>query len=439
MTEQEVYLQLKNKAAKSYRLNEIIPFSYPVRRIIMDVVVDKQPDSSLLKVYSVLLRAIKTGFMQQETLFQFLGLGHTDEFILRELFALREKGLIDLVSENWFITPEGDTFIQNNAVMRVEEEEEYQFLIDGVTGDILSANEYKTDKNKLPKSIDSELKISKKSDLLLDGKFQQLADVYRKDHQSNAYLIGYEDNEIKKDFEDYCHYWLVEYIPERITDSEPHIEVRTYDDALKLNRQLTEKFNAEYRHVIYTLSNVERQAAEEIIQIFDERTEPLPESVDFKNLSIWETKQQFVEALQNVKERILIESPWIKRATQEYLPYFERMLKDKKQLVILYGISENDEHDISTLKKVEELQRQYPEQFTLIHLPTHFLARNSRLTGTHRKLVIKDNEYYIAGSFNFLSFGKNEKQQVANEESTLFTKNVNQRWEKVLIEYELKG
>lgn len=438
MTEQEVYLQLKNKVAKGYRLNEIIPFSYPVRRIIMDVVVNKQPDSSLLKVYSVLLRAIKMGFTQQKTLFQFLGLGHTDEFILRELFALREKGFVDLVSENWFITSEGETFIQNNAVLRVEEEEEYQFLIDGVTGDILSANEHKTDKNKLPKSIDSELKISKKSDLLLDGKFQQLAEVYRKDHQSKAYLIGYEDNEIKKDYEDYCHYWLVEYIPEKDSDRESHIEVRTYDDALKINRQLTEKFNSEYRHVIYALSNVERKAAEEIMPVLGQYIEPIPESVEFKNLSIWETKQQFLEALQNVKERILIESPWIKRATQEYLPFFERILKDEKQLVILYGISENDEHDILTLKKVEELQRQYPEQFTLIHLPTHFRARSSRLTGTHRKLVIKDNEYYIAGSFNFLSFGKNENQLVANEESTLFSKNVNQRWEKVLKEYGLE-
>jgi hypothetical protein len=46
----------------------------------------------------------------------------------------------------------------------------------------------------------------------------------------------------------------------------------------------------------------------------------------------------------------------------------------------------------------------------------------SNLTGTHRKLVIKDNDYYIQGSFNFLSFGKNERQQVANEESLLVTK-----------------
>jgi agmatine/peptidylarginine deiminase len=88
-------------------------------------------------------------------------------------------------------------------------------------------------------------------------------------------------------------------------------------------------------------------------------------------------------------------------------------------LVILYGISEKDEHDIQTLKKeLEELQQQHKDNFKLIHLPITFRENSdSKLTGTHRKLVIKDNDFYIAGSFNFLSFGKNEKQQVANEES----------------------
>jgi hypothetical protein len=155
-------------------------------------------------------------------------------------------------------------------------------------------------------------------------------------------------------------------------------------------------------------------------------------------LSIWETKQKFVDALLTVKERILIESPWIKRATQEYLPSFEKLLKDKKQLVILYGIEEKDEHDKVTLQKVEALQKQFPKNFILIHLPTHFSEIGSRLTGTHRKLLIKDYDYFISGSFNFLSFGKNEKQQVANEESTLIAKGVKERWERIFSEYSIK-
>ena len=92
MTEEEAYKQLKDKAPTGYRLNELIQFSYPVRKIRLDVLVNKQPDGSLVKVYNVLLRAIQAGFSSQDKLFTFLGLGQTDEFVLRELFTLREKG-----------------------------------------------------------------------------------------------------------------------------------------------------------------------------------------------------------------------------------------------------------------------------------------------------------------------------------------------------------
>ena len=125
MTDEEAYKQLKDKAPTGYKLNELIPFSYPVRKLRMDVLVNKQPDGSLVKVYNVLLRAIQSGFHSQQKLFEFLGLGLTDEFILRELFALREKGYVDLVSEKWIVTADGEKFIQDEKVLRVEEEEEF--------------------------------------------------------------------------------------------------------------------------------------------------------------------------------------------------------------------------------------------------------------------------------------------------------------------------
>lgn len=56
----------------------------------------------------------------------------------------------------------------------------------------------------------------------------------------------------------------------------------------------------------------------------------------------------------------------------------------------------------------------------MIHLPTHFEEQgNDKMIGTHRKLIIKDNDYYIQDNFNFLSFNKEEGQKIANEESIL--------------------
>lgn len=435
MTEEEAYKQLKDKAPTGYRLNELIQFSYPVRKIRLDVLVNKQPDGSLVKVYNVLLRAIQAGFSSQGKLFTFLGLGQTDEFVLRELFTLRENGLVDLVSEKWIVTEEGEKFIQDEKILRIEEKEEFEFLIDGISAEIMSARQNRTEK-KLLKSLDPEVKLSNRNPELIEGKFQQLADTYKQDNENKSYLISYASDDIKYDSNDWCNFWLIEYIPDRKSNQEPKLEVRNFE-TLKEIKSLTSKFNSEYRHYIYSLSSSERTEFEEIT-IIHEEPKVQSQTDDLSTLTIWETKQKFIEALNNVKEKILIESPWIKRATQEYIPLFEKLLKDKKQLTILYGISEKDEHDIYTLRKVEELQKQHKDKFKLIHLPTHFAEIHSRLTGTHRKLVIKDNEYYIHGSFNFLSFGKNERQQVANEESLLISKDVSKKWEQVAKEYSLK-
>jgi 2-iminoacetate synthase ThiH len=63
----------------------------------------------------------------------------------------------------------------------------------------------------------------------------------------------------------------------------------------------------------------------------------------------------------------------LKEQPKNTFPLFQEILKAKKQLVILYGISEKDEHDIQTLDRVKELQQQqYKDNFKLIHLPTHF-------------------------------------------------------------------
>lgn len=432
MTEEEAYKQLKDKSPTGYRLNELIQFSYPVRKIRLDVLVNKQPDGSLVKVYNVLLRAIQAGFSSQDKLFAFLGLGQTDEFVLRELFTLREKGLVDLVSEKWIVTEEGEKFIQDEKILRIEEKEEYEFLIDGISGEIMSARQNRTER-KLLRSLDTEIKLSNRNPELIEGKFQQLADTYKQDNDNKAYLISYASDDIKYDSNDWCNFWLIEYIPDRKSNQEPKLEVRNFE-TLKEIKSLTSKFNSEYRHYIYSLSSSERTEFEEITLIHEE-PKFQTQTEDLSTLTIWETKQKFIEALKNVKEKILIESPWIKRATQEYIPLFEKLLKDKKQLTILYGISEKDEHDIYTLRKVEELQKQHKDKFKLVHLPSHFAEIHSKLTGTHRKLVIKDNEYYIHGSFNFLSFGKNERQQVANEESLLISKDVSKKWEQVFKEY----
>lgn len=445
MTEKEAYKTLVEQAPNGYRINELIKVSYPVRKVRISALVNKAPDENLIKVYNVLLRAIELGFDRKESLFAFLGLQQTDEFILRELFLLRERGLLDLVSEKWYVTEEGKKFVKDNAILRVEENEEYEFLIDGVSGKFFSSQDIVCikEKNKESKFFDRINEVPINSSNLLKDKFQELSGVYKQDSQGKAYLINYDDKNILFDDNSlWIDYWFVEYISKK-EGNEPYIEIRSTSDSLRKNDVLSKKCNNEYWQYVSKFTDSDRKE-DNVVAIIQEsqidkvdKNETQKGRAIIQDLTIWETKQKFIESLQNVKEQILIESPWIKRATLEYLQLFKNLLKDGKKLIILYGIDENSEHDSKTLKKLEELQQEYESNFTLIELSEHLKNSRQRLTGTHRKLLIKDNDYFISGSFNFLSFAKQEGQQVANEESHLITIDVNKKWEKVIKEYSL--
>lgn len=441
MKENEVYESLAKQAPVGYRINELIRFSYPVRKVRIKALVNKLPDESLIKIYNVLLRSIDHGFRDNSSLFEFLGILQTDEFILRELFALRAKGMLDLVSENWCLTEEGKHFIEDNKILRVEESEEYEFLVDAITGKVFPQLSLvvKGNKEEGEKYLAKTLSLPEKSPELLKGKYQELCDAYKQESKGTAYLINYDEKDILSDKESWIDYWFIEYI-KKDDDDDPYLEVRNID-SLEKNDLLTKKFNNEYWQYVVQFTDSERKDADvvkEVEHLETRKTESSAQtSAPIVELTIWETKQKFIESLRNVKEQILIESPWIKRATREYLPYFKELLECGKKLIILYGIDENSEHDSKTMRELETLQKENVSNFYLIDLSEHLRGSHQKFSGTHRKLLIKDNDYYISGSFNFLSFAKQEGQRIANEESQLITQDVTKKWERVIKEYNL--
>lgn len=169
-------------------------------------------------------------------------------------------------------------------------------------------------------------------------------------------------------------------------------------------------------------------------------TKKISEKESFEGLSVWQTKEKFVEAIKTTKKKLLIESPWIKKATLQYISYIEDALKRGAKIIILFGIETNDEHDASTLDKLKSLKQKYNDLLHLIHLPTHFSKIGERtLSGSHRKLIVKDEDYYLQGSFNFLSFNKREGDKVANESSFVVTTNIAQKWKAIWKEYRLNN
>lgn len=254
MTIQHITEKLSKQAPSGHKLNHVIPFSYPVRKIRMEVLADKQPDGSLVKMYSVMLKSIKAGMNSRKALFEFLGLGETDEFILRELFFLREKGYLNLFVNNWMVTEAGEQFIEDNAKLRNEEIEKFDFLIDGISGEVLSWNKNTTVKQKLDFSIDEKLNLEQKSIALVEGKFQAISDTYKTDKDGKSYLISYTTNEIERDSSEWLNFYLIEYAPENDRAVDPKIEIREYTELLTENKTLTIKFNGEYRNYYHQLA-----------------------------------------------------------------------------------------------------------------------------------------------------------------------------------------
>ncbi|MGJ8593396.1 MAG: hypothetical protein ACSHXF_12665 [Aquaticitalea sp.] len=443
---QEIHKKLDKQCPSDYKINEIIQFAYPYRRVRVNATVNKSPEKSVQQVYSVFLRTIIAGYNKEEQIIKFLGLNKED-FILRELYFLRERGFVDFTSGIWLVTEQGEEFVKDNSILKILEEEEFEFLIDSISNQAIEKNfRLFSDKN-IENKLNPEIDYSIKNPELLKNKNEQLSDIYKSQSNGKAYLVDYDKSNIKFDKKENHDYYLIEYIPikEKESELEPYIEVRNTDKDISKQKRLSKSLSEKYPSILYQFTTSDRTSFAKIQE--DNNSELLEEFktteiekrvTETLTLTVWETQEKFTEALKTVKSKILIESPWVKRATLKYIDSIEKALQRSVDVIILYGIESNDEHHYGTIEKLRRLKSKYQNNFHLIHLPTHFEEQgNYKMTGTHRKLIIKDNEYYIQGSFNFLSFNKEKGQKIANEESILIPQNVETKWENVLKEYRI--
>ena len=445
---QEIHKKLDKQCPSDYKINEIIQFAYPYRRVRVNATVNKSPEKSIQQVYSVFLRTIKAGYNKEEQIIKFLGLNKED-FILRELYFLRERGFVDFTSGIWLVTEQGEKFVKDNSILKILEEEEFEFLIDAISNQAIQKNfRLFSDKN-IENRLNSEIDYSIKNPELLKNKNEQISDIYKKENNGKAYLVDYDKSNIKFDKKENHDYYLIEYIPikEKENELEPYIEVRNTDKDISKEKRLSKSLSEKYPSILYqftasdrtSFANMQEEDYNELLEEF--KTPNIEKKItETQTLSVWETQEKFTEALKTVKSKILIESPWIKRATLKYIKSIEKALQRNVEIFVLYGIESNDEHHYGTIEKLRNLKSKYQKNLHLIHLPSHFEEKeNYKMTGTHRKLIIKDNDYYIQGSFNFLSFNKERGQKVANEESILIPKNVGTKWENVLKEYGINN
>ena len=136
---------------------------------------------------------------------------------------------------------------------------------------------------------------------------------------------------------------------------------------------------------------------------------PVTASSQVRSVSVFEHPDLLNFALQSATDRILIISPWIRRAvvTTDFLSNVEQRLRAGVRVTIAHGYGEDDRgSDADALRRLKNLAERYDE-FTFV-----------RVQNTHAKILIFD-ENWVSTSFNWLSFKGDPQRTYRMEEGTL--------------------
>lgn len=131
---------------------------------------------------------------------------------------------------------------------------------------------------------------------------------------------------------------------------------------------------------------------------------------EVRAVSVFEHPDLLDEALTRASRRILIISPWVKRAVvrTDFLSKLEGRLRRGVTVCIAHGYEDDDsDSDPDAIRKLENLAKRFPKHFTLV-----------RVKSTHAKILIFD-DVWIATSFNWLSFRGDRDRTYRMEEGTL--------------------
>ncbi|MDT0166579.1 hypothetical protein Q9R32_13535 [Actinotalea sp. AC32] len=129
-----------------------------------------------------------------------------------------------------------------------------------------------------------------------------------------------------------------------------------------------------------------------------------------RSVSVFEHPDLLAEALATATTRLLIISPWVRRAVvnTDFLAKVEARLRRGVEVTIAHGYGDDDSgSDSDALQKLQNLASRFPAKFTF-----------ARLKNTHAKILIFD-EHWVSTSFNWLSFRGDPDRTYRMEEGTL--------------------
>lgn len=146
------------------------------------------------------------------------------------------------------------------------------------------------------------------------------------------------------------------------------------------------------------VSEKEKITATQQVRILKKQLEDLQSEQESANriLNTYDHRPLLIQALKEANNQVIIVSPWIKRSgvNNEVILLIEKALQRKVQVIIGYGISEEQDSDPKIVKRLENIQKkEFGKYLTMVSL-----------NNTHEKVLICDNDFLVITSFNWLSF-----------------------------------
>lgn len=436
----ELFDKYKEDLGNDYSLNDILEIGYPIIEAKIDIIASGKPSDVLQELHIFLLELVNVGLDTKISLAQFLGVSEND-FILDELFTLLENGLIsNSENEKYRVTSKGDSFIEEQKFIPVTTQEDFTFYVDGFSQtiseqpiDYLSKSE-----NRLTTKLKVDFQFVQEHWMLINKCYTKST----LGEKEIVDLANYKRSFVFTPATRYKNIFALIYYPK--DQSGKKIQIKAYSHENRFLKTETATLNT-----LFSADKFLFDFTKELVLTEDFKTQFLEASKEieqdkkltgeYKDISTFEHKELIKEALLTAEFAVYIESPWIKRATMNYLDAIKFFLeKGNTKLFIAHGIDsrETNAPHKETFDEIEKLRAKYKDRFFLWHLPTHFHKVFPNRHGSHRKILIKDFDFYVKGSFNWLSYSGTENQSYAVEEGTQFFDNVKLFWEKVFSEYK---
>lgn len=191
---------------------------------------------------------------------------------------------------------------------------------------------------------------------------------------------------------------LLNSIPKEIIEEAEEFENKKGDYQKQIDALKTQIIDFNEQIDSEAVPEKERITATQQVRILKKQLEELQNKQESANriLNTYDHRPLLLKALKDAQKQVIIVSPWIKRSgvNNEVLLLIEKALQKKVQVVIGYGISDEQDSDPKILKQLENMQKKkYGNYLTLVSL-----------NNTHEKVLICDNDFLVITSFNWLSF-----------------------------------